>query len=205
MFFTFRRVIRARALLWQTDRSCHVSMSSLTSWTSPRKSLSLSSMWVDNAKQVRMGNHSVWVALDMRDEDRKTNVRCSLKQAHLRFRLLIKWSKFTVTVYLTMKMQPSIDSGDRDDTRLCAYAQALSISWWGSITNFSHSPDAYNSIDYWKCRLNKDPGNPAEGYVLSDRRIVRCSKSHRNHLSHRELEVRVDVVLNALQTALVSN
>lgn len=83
MFFTFRRVMRARALLWQTDRSCHVSMSSLTSWTSPRKSLSLSSMWVDDAKQVRMGNHSVWVALDMKDEDRKTNVRCSLKQAQV--------------------------------------------------------------------------------------------------------------------------
>ena len=156
-------------------------------------------MWVDNAKQVRMGNYSVWVALAMRDEDRK----CSLKQAQVQ--AVSQMIKVYGLPNNDNAAKHYIDSGDRDDTRLCAYAQALSISWWGLITNFSHSPDAYNSIDYWKCCLNKDPGNPAEGYVLSDRRIVRCSKSHRNHLSHRELEVRVDVVLNALQTALVSN
>ena len=54
--------MRTRALSWLTDVSCHVSIRFLTSRARVSKSLQLPSMWVDNAKQVRVENHSGWVA-----------------------------------------------------------------------------------------------------------------------------------------------
>ena len=64
MFVTSRRSVRARASLWLTDKSCHVSIRSLTLWARVSNSLPLWSMWVDNlnAKQVSVENHSGWVA-----------------------------------------------------------------------------------------------------------------------------------------------
>ena len=57
--------MRAKASLWLTDVSCHFSIWFFTSRARVSKSLPLSSMWVDNTKQVRVENHSVWVSSAM--------------------------------------------------------------------------------------------------------------------------------------------
>ena len=70
MIFTSRRLVRARASLWQIDESSHASIRFLTWWARVPKSLPLSSMWVDNAKHVRVeNNHSAWVASSMGNEE----------------------------------------------------------------------------------------------------------------------------------------
>ena len=58
----------------------------------------------------------------MRDEDRK----CSLKQAQVQ--AISQMIKVYGLPNNDNAAKHYIDSGDRDDTRLCAYAQALSIS-----------------------------------------------------------------------------
>ena len=63
MLVTSRRLVRARASSWLTDVSFSIRF--LTSWARVLKSLPLSSVWVDNAKQVRVENHSACVASDM--------------------------------------------------------------------------------------------------------------------------------------------
>ena len=65
MFVTSRPLMRVRASLWLTDKSCHVSIRFLTLWARVSNSLPMWSMWVDNAKEVIVENHSACVASAM--------------------------------------------------------------------------------------------------------------------------------------------
>ena len=75
IFLTSRRLVRAWASLWLTDKSSHVSIRFFTLRARGVISLTMmpSSKWVDDdAKQVRVENRSVWVASATRNEERET-------------------------------------------------------------------------------------------------------------------------------------